>query len=93
MKWFESTQSCRTKGKAISKNRRLLLKLNERRSSKDLRKKKSKEELSRSTLKTCETSFNRKNTRKCCERRKEEKRPNECKTRQTFSELRLTRNK
>jgi hypothetical protein len=52
MKWLGDMQNFKIKENWTSKNRKLSLKLSERRFSRDSRKKKSRDELNKSTLKT-----------------------------------------
>jgi len=83
-KWFEDTLNSKINENLTSRNKRQSLRLKERKSLKDWKLKRKSDEKSKSILKTFEMNYNSKNTRKCYEKRKEEKRQNEFKTRRIY---------
>lgn len=64
-KWSEDTLNFRINESLTSKNKRLSLKPNEKRSLNDLKSRKKSDEKNKSTLKIFETSYNNRNTKKC----------------------------
>lgn len=83
-KWCEDTLNFKINENQTSRSRKLLLRLNERKSLNDWKLKRKSDEKSKSTLKTFETSYNSKNMKKCYEKRSEEKKQSEFKTRRIF---------
>jgi hypothetical protein len=84
MRWFENMLNFKINENLILKNRKQLLRLRERKFSKDLERRKNREEVNKNILRIYEISYSRKNMRKCLEQRKEGRKLNEFRTRKIY---------